>query len=216
MHRNLKPDNILMSDDGVVKLSDFSLSRIRQVPHMVYTPEDPKERERSGREARRLWYRPPELLYRKKKYSFEVDMWAVGCLLGELTLGEALFSGESEIEQLFKIFQLTGVPSPEFLKEQKFVENNFKMPQWKRVYFGDIFLPKYHPKATEFIEAYIPGREESLNTLCELKARLGPEGLDLLWHLLNIDPLQRMTAEQAMAHPFFTSGNEQSPLQNQL
>ena len=98
MHRNLKPDNIMITKDEIVKLVDFSLSRIAAIPHFPYTPEDPKERERSGREARRLWYRPPELLFRKSIYSFEVDIWAIGCLLGELSLGEALFNGESEIE----------------------------------------------------------------------------------------------------------------------
>ena len=103
MHRNLKPDNILLSppnsDVPLLKLSDFSLSRIATMPHFPYTPEDPKERERSGREARRLWYRAPEMLFRKKLYSFEVDIWAVGCLMAEITMGgEPLFSGESEIE----------------------------------------------------------------------------------------------------------------------
>ncbi len=98
MHRNLKSDNVLVTDGDQIKIADFSLSRVVQVPHVPYTPEDPKERERSGREARRLWYRPPELLYRKNLYSFEVDMWALGCLLGELVLGEPLFNGESEIE----------------------------------------------------------------------------------------------------------------------
>lgn len=88
----------MFGQDGRLKLSDFALSRIALIPHFPYTPEDPKERDRSGREARRLWYRPPELLFRKKMYSFEVDMWAVGCLLGEIALGEAIFCGESEIE----------------------------------------------------------------------------------------------------------------------
>jgi cyclin-dependent kinase len=116
MHRNLKPDNLMFTKDGTVKISDFALSRIASVPHMAYTPEDPKERERSGREGRRLWYRPPELLFRKKFYSFEVDMWAVGCLMGEMALGDALFNGDSEIEQLFKIFKLTGSPDEELIK----------------------------------------------------------------------------------------------------
>jgi serine/threonine protein kinase len=103
MHRNLKPDNILLSPPSsevpLLKLSDFSLSRITTMPHFPYTPEDPKERERSGREARRLWYRAPEMLFRKKLYSFEVDIWAVGCLMAEITMGgEPLFNGESEIE----------------------------------------------------------------------------------------------------------------------
>ena len=105
----------MITNEEVVKLSDFSLSRIATLPHFPYTPEDPKERERSGREARRLWYRPPELLFRKKFYSFEVDIWAVGCLLGEMTLGEPLFNGESEIEQLLKIFKFTGKPEKEIM-----------------------------------------------------------------------------------------------------
>lgn len=98
MHRNLKSDNILITSDGKVKISDFSLSRITQIPHFPYTPEDPKERERSGRESRRLWYRPPEMIFRKRMYSFEVDMWAIGCLLAEVASNEALFPGESEID----------------------------------------------------------------------------------------------------------------------
>ena len=61
------------------------------VPHFQYTPEDPKERDRSGREARRLWYRAPELLFRPESYSFEVDIWAAGCLLAETALNEPLF-----------------------------------------------------------------------------------------------------------------------------
>lgn len=88
----------MLSSSGIVKITDFALSRIAVIPHFSYTPEDPKERERSGREARRLWYRAPELLFRKKFYSFEVDMWALGCLFAEMALGEAIFNGESEIE----------------------------------------------------------------------------------------------------------------------
>ena len=127
-----------------MKLVDFSLSRIASIPHFAYTPEDPKERERSGREARRLWYRPPELLFRKRMYSFEVDMWAVGCLLGEFCLGEALFNGESEIEQLFKIFKLTGSPSEEILELIRQGNDNeiINLPKWDRIHFGQVCYSK--------------------------------------------------------------------------
>lgn len=137
MHRNLKPDNIMVSADRTVKLTDFALSRIATVPHFPYTPEDPKERDRSGREARRLWYRAPELLFRKRLYSFEVDMWAVGCLLAEIALGEPLFNGETEIEQLFKVFRMTGSPSQELLAViNDGVDNQYLvLPQWSRVPF---------------------------------------------------------------------------------
>ena len=78
---------------------------------MPYTPEDPKDRERSRRESMRLWYRAPEVLLRKNIYSFEVDIWSFGCVLAEMALCEPFFQGESEIEQLFKIFRLIGSPN---------------------------------------------------------------------------------------------------------
>lgn len=81
-----------------VKIADFSLSRAITIPHIPYTPEDPKDRERSGRESRRLWYRAPELLMRKNLYSFEVDIWSFGCLLAEISTNSPLFNGETEIE----------------------------------------------------------------------------------------------------------------------
>jgi len=50
-------------------------------PDRAYTPEDPKERDRSGREARRMWYKAPEYILRKSIYSYEIDLWAFGCLV---------------------------------------------------------------------------------------------------------------------------------------
>jgi len=94
IHRNIKIENILVHE-GTLKISDFSISHLITIPHIPYTPEDPKERERSGREARRLWYRAPELLFRKKLYLFEVDIWSIGCLFAEIVLNEPLFFGDT-------------------------------------------------------------------------------------------------------------------------
>jgi serine/threonine protein kinase len=116
MHRNLKPDNILVSDQGKVILTDFTSSRVF-CQNVEHTPEDPKERERSGREAKRLWYKAPELLYRTKKYGYESDVWQVGCLLTEIALGTQIFNGSSEIENLFKIFKFTGRPDNEIMEQ---------------------------------------------------------------------------------------------------
>lgn len=98
MHWNLKLDNILADKKGNIKIADFTLSRIAIMQDAAYTPEDPKERERSGREAWRLWYWAPETLFRKDVTWSEVDIWAIGCIFAELALDWALFEGESEVE----------------------------------------------------------------------------------------------------------------------
>lgn len=97
MHRNIKPENVLLTQEYQVKLSDFNLSRLVQGQVVQFTPEDPKDRERSGRESKRLWYRAPELLLRRNLYSHEIDVWSFGCLLAEVALNEPLFNGENEI-----------------------------------------------------------------------------------------------------------------------
>merc|ERR1719287_381565 len=96
---------------GVVKLGDFTTTRMLDIPFQSYTPEDSKERERSGREMRRLWYRAPELILRDEIYGPKVDTWSVGCLLAEAATGKALFQSDSEIDHLFRTFRLIGTPS---------------------------------------------------------------------------------------------------------
>jgi cyclin-dependent kinase len=146
MHRNIKPENILLDDENNVILCDFSMSRLIDSKNIDFTPEDPKERDRSGREARRLWYRAPELLLRKSKYTQEVDMWSVGCLLAELAINSVLFDGESEVEQLFKILTLTGSYSEDTIKLIGQGEaTEFKstpMPKWERIDFVNLITSR--------------------------------------------------------------------------
>jgi serine/threonine protein kinase len=195
MHRNLKADNVLMSHDGQLKIADFTLSRICLVPHGIYTPEDPKERERSGREARRLWYRPPEVLFRKDFYSFEIDMWAVGCLLAELCTNEPLFNGDNEIEQMFKIFKLTGSP-PVGL----FPRYEATFPKWDRFNFADILGDARSIR--KLCEVMVPHREAALDKLYKIGQTIGPSGLDFLQKCFELDPQKRMSASQALNHEF--------------
>ena len=196
IHRNLKPDNILVSASGTVKISDFTLSRMEAVPQYAYTPEDPKERERSGREARRLWYRAPELLLRKELYGSEIDMWTAGCLLAELVLGVPLFNGENEIEHLFKIFKMVGVPTSVYAKS---------FPAWDRVNFCDAAKGKESRAYRALVSSLVPAREQVLAALTRLGSVIGEEGLDLLQRCLDTSPGTRITAAEALAHPFIAA-----------
>mmetsp|Transcript_25666 Transcript_25666/g.44937 ORF Transcript_25666/g.44937 Transcript_25666/m.44937 type:complete len:713 (+) Transcript_25666:1530-3668(+) len=195
MHRNLKADNVLMSPNGSLKIADFTLSRLCLIPHGEYTPEDPKERERSGREARRLWYRPPEILFRRDLYSFEIDMWAVGCLLAEICTNEPLFNGDNEIEQMFKIFKLTGSPAAGLFPRY---ESTF--PKWERFSFGDVLGDAKAIK--QLCDVLVPHRETTLDKLFRIGQVIGPVGLDFLQMCLELDPQKRISASQALNHPF--------------
>jgi len=100
-HRDLKPQNILVSNDGQVKIADFGLGR-----EVLLKADEP-----ITREVVTLWYRCPEILIGAKFYGHGVDSWALGCIVGEFFYKKPLFQGECEIDQLFKIFQQFGTPS---------------------------------------------------------------------------------------------------------
>lgn len=99
LHRDLKPNNLLIASDGQLKLGDFGLARIfgspdRQFTHQVFA----------------RWYRAPELLFGSKQYGAGVDIWAAGCIFAELMLRRPFLQGSSDIDQLGKIFAALGTP----------------------------------------------------------------------------------------------------------
>ncbi len=94
MHRDLKPQNILVSRDGTLKIADFGLARafvppIRPFTHEIVT----------------LWYRAPEILLGGAVYGLAVDMWSVGTIIAEMSTKTVLFAGDSEVDEIFKIFR---------------------------------------------------------------------------------------------------------------
>ena len=84
----------------VIKLADFGLARAFSVPIRTLTHE-----------IETLWYRAPEVLLGQKEYALGVDMWAIGCIFSEFVEKKPLFQGDSEIDQIFKIFQFHGTPN---------------------------------------------------------------------------------------------------------
>ncbi|KAK7314622.1 hypothetical protein VNO77_33149 [Canavalia gladiata] len=101
LHRDMKPNNLLIGPNGRLKLADFGLARIfgspdRRFTHQVFA----------------RWYRAPELLFGTKQYGPGVDVWAAACIFAELLLRRPFLQGSSDIDQLGKIFAAFGTPSP--------------------------------------------------------------------------------------------------------
>lgn len=102
LHRDLKPQNLLINREGALKLADFGLARAFGIPVRAYTHE-----------VVTLWYRAPDVLLGSKKYSTPVDIWSVGCIFAEMVNGRPLFPGTSEEDQLERIFRTLGTPTRE-------------------------------------------------------------------------------------------------------
>uniref|UniRef100_A0A673LJP7 Cyclin-dependent kinase 7 n=1 Tax=Sinocyclocheilus rhinocerous TaxID=307959 RepID=A0A673LJP7_9TELE len=102
LHRDLKPNNLLLDENGVLKLADFGLAKAFGSPNRVYTHQ-----------VVTRWYRAPELLFGARMYGVGVDMWAVGCILAELLLRVPFLAGDSDLDQLTKIFEALGTPTEE-------------------------------------------------------------------------------------------------------
>ena len=98
---DLKPQNMLVdAHSGTLKLADFGIARAFTVPLRPYTHE-----------VITLWYRAPEILLGGSEYSVPVDIWSVGTVVSEMATGRPLFPGDSEIDQLLKIFKVRGTPN---------------------------------------------------------------------------------------------------------
>lgn len=93
----MKPENVLVSSLGVVKLCDFGFARIINLSGDICTEY-----------VATRWYRAPELLVGESNYGATVDIWAVGCLFAEIMTGDPIFPGESDIDQLFLIVKMLG------------------------------------------------------------------------------------------------------------
>lgn len=160
MHRDLKPQNLLIDRKGVMKLADFGLARAYGLPIKTYTHE-----------VVTLWYRAPEILLGQKQYSTSVDLWSAGCIFGEMALKKALFAGDSEIDEIFKIFKFHGTPTEE---------------TWP----GVTKLKDFKPTFPKFRATPLP----------EIAKEMDPLAQDLLAKLIALDPAKRISARLALQH----------------
>ncbi|KAG7483035.1 cyclin-dependent kinase-like 5 isoform X1 [Solea senegalensis] len=166
VHRDIKPENLLISSEDILKLCDFGFARnLSEGTDANYTEY-----------VATRWYRSPELLL-GAPYGKAVDMWSVGCILGELSDGQPLFPGESEIDQLFTIQKVLG-PLP--AEQMKLFYNN---PRFHGIRFPSVT----HPQTLE-------RRYQGILTGLML---------DLMKNLLLLNPTERFLTEQSLNHAVF-------------
>ncbi|XP_031838222.1 cyclin-dependent kinase 2 [Nomia melanderi] len=164
LHRDLKPQNLLIDREGHIKLADFGLARTFGVPVRTYTHE-----------IITLWYRAPEILLGTKLYSNAVDVWSLGCIFAEMATRRALFPGDSEIDQLFRIFRTLGTP------DESIWPGVSQLPDYTSMF------PRWEPRCLD-----------------EVVPSFDSDAKDLLLKLLTYDPNQRITAKKGLNHPYFT------------
>ncbi|XP_015272460.1 PREDICTED: mitogen-activated protein kinase 15 isoform X2 [Gekko japonicus] len=170
IHRDQKPSNILLDADCFVKLCDFGLAR-----SLCQIHKDHGNQALTEYVATR-WYRAPEILLASHSYTKGVDMWSIGCILGEMLLGKPLFPGTSTVNQIEHILRIIPPPSAEdvaALHSDYRASIISRLSSQQRVTFEDILPPSTPPQA-----------------------------LDLLKRLLVFNPDKRLTAEEALKHPY--------------
>ncbi|CAD2221022.1 hypothetical protein AGDE_03274 [Angomonas deanei] len=174
LHRDLKPQNLLISRDKELKLADFGLGRAFGIPVRKFTHE-----------VVTLWYRSPDVLLGSTHYGTAVDIWSVGCIFAEMATGTPLFAGRNDADQLLRIFRFLGTPNSQTWPSWHTYPNSTNMLSKQE------FLQNLAPDCGNVMQG-TPGYE-----------KLGPEGQDLLLRLLRYEPSERITAEDALNHPYF-------------
>ena len=174
IHRDLKPSNIFINSDCHVKLGDFGLARtLGHNPHIQNMVTE---------YVATRWYRAPEMILAAQKYGKPIDMWSVGCILYELLVGTPLLPGKSTKEMMKMMFGVTGFPDR---KEYNEVKNECKI---QHIDYDDLLQEKIKKKKNilQMVSGY---------THDEV-------AIDLLLKLLVFNPKKRLTAEEALEHPY--------------
>lgn len=165
LHRDLKPQNLLINRIGELKLADFGLARAQSVPSKTYSNE-----------VVTLWYRPPDVLLGSTDYSTHIDMWGVGCILYEMLLHKPMFPGSTTDEQLGLIFQRLGTPSIDTHPELH------SLPNFSTIMIAQRFRNTQQPKALLQPPRINQERADLLSKLLKYDGRLRISAKDAMRH----------------------------------
>ncbi|TVY55104.1 Serine/threonine-protein kinase SSN3 [Lachnellula suecica] len=205
LHRDLKPANIMVTSAGEVKIGDLGLARLFNKPlHSLFSGD---------KVVVTIWYRAPELLLGSRHYTPAIDMWAVGCIFAELLSLRPIFKGEEakmdskktvpfQRNQMQKIVEIMGLPR----KEQW--PHLVNMPEYAQLTTLSTPHHKHAASSTSNLEKWYYSTINSASSSSTSNASLGAEGYKLLSGLLEYDPEKRLTAQAALSHSFFNTGEK--------
>jgi len=181
LHRDMKPSNLLLNSECFLKVADFGLAR-----SIASLENDAVENPVLTDYVATRWYRAPEILLGSTRYTKGVDMWSVGCILGELLGGKPMFPGTSTMNQLDRIIEVTGRPSQDDIEA---IDSPFAATMLES-------LPRTQP-----------------TRLQEMFPHASEDALDLLRQLLQFNPHKRITTEGSLNHPYVAAfHNEEEEL----
>ena len=176
LHRDLKPQNLLINNKGQLKLADFGLARAFGIPVNTFSNE-----------VVTLWYRAPDVLLGSRTYNTSIDIWSAGCIMAEMYTGRPLFPGTTNEDQLQKIFRIMGTPSER---------------SWPGISQFPEYKSNFHVYATQDLRMFLPQIDQVGLDLISRMLQLRPEmrigALEALGHLWFRD-LGTLRAQQAQA-----------------
>lgn len=205
LHRDLKPANILVTSRGAVRIGDLGLARLFYKPLNSLFAGD--------KVVVTIWYRAPELLLGSRHYTPAVDLWAVGCIFAELLSLRPIFKGEEakmdskknvpfQRNQMVKIMEILGLPRKEAWPGLT------SMPEYGQLQSLALAHGASHLLKPSSLEPWYHACLKNGNYSPATAAGTpGKEGFDLLSRLLIYDPSKRITAKEALEHPYFTTGS---------
>jgi len=172
VHRDMKPSNLLLNQECVMKVADFGLAR-----SLLKTFDDLEANPILTDYVATRWYRAPEILLGSTRYGKAVDMWSLGCIFCEMLGGKPVFQGSSTLNQLEKICEVVGRPSHDEVEAMR--------SPFARTMLDSLNVPNAPPR--KWSEIY---RRES------------DDAIDLMDKLMQWDPVKRLPAREGMIHPY--------------